>query len=80
MQSNDICDYCKVKDCWSCLVGKDYHSFSGIEVAPVQHAKWIVRDGHPMTWECTKCGRRISIAYTPFNYCPDCGARMDGDK
>ena len=41
-----------------------------IEAEPVRHGKWIIEDGHVC---CSECGE-ISKEY---NYCPNCGARMD---
>ena len=29
-------------------------------------------------WHCSNCGRLASGVETRFNYCPWCGARMDG--
>lgn len=31
-------------------------------------------------WHCSNCGRLASGVETRFNYCPWCGARMDGDS
>lgn len=30
-------------------------------------------------WHCSNCGRLASGVETRFDYCPWCGARMDGD-
>ena len=59
------------------------------DVAPVVHGRWIGIDSSfwkpthssdiPVfrkTYRCSECGRRTAIAE---NYCPNCGARMDGD-
>lgn len=50
------------------------------DVQPVKHGKWIkpTRVPDSMLDECSICGFDCG-AYT-FNYCPNCGARMDGDK
>lgn len=82
MQSNDICDYCKMKDCWKCLRDGCYTYFLGIEVEPVRHEKWTVRaDRH---YHCTGCDEEAHWVWTRdkqilSNYCPHCGATMDGD-
>lgn len=42
----------------------------------VKHGRWIRRHNE------TKCSRCEFIYYSnhdDFNYCPNCGARMDGD-
>ena len=51
------------------------------DVEPVRHGRWI-ND----RWEddvnyhtCNACGVEIRVTYFD-NYCPNCGARMDGDE
>ena len=31
-------------------------------------------------WECSECNNQIAGRYGLHNYCPNCGARMDGGK
>lgn len=50
------------------------------DVAPVVHGTWELRHG---SWYCSNCGRgyKIKFGVAPackHNYCPNCGARMDG--
>ena len=49
------------------------------DVAPVRHGRWIkpTRVPDSMLDECSLCGFDCG-AYT-FNYCPNCGAKMDGE-
>ena len=50
-----------------------------IEAEPVRHGRWImVRDRYnqPLGQKCSKCGRRVKNGGE--NYCPECGAKMDG--
>ena len=55
------------------------------DVAPVRHGRWVdklVRD-----WHCSECGKKVprqvyfdGYCYADkLNYCPNCGARMDGE-
>lgn len=47
------------------------------DVAPVAHGQWVESDiPGSMLSKCTVCGFRCG-AYT-FNFCPHCGAKMDG--
>ena len=53
-----------------------------IDAAPVVHGEWIIDLGentlHGVNDKCTICGFR-NFSFTSFNYCPICGAKMDGD-
>lgn len=60
-----------------------------IDAVPVMHAHFIgweydgYADGFPVfdTWVCSECGEEFRSEGDPpaFNFCPNCGARMDGD-
>ena len=52
------------------------------DVAPVRHGRWIDKGEYAV---CTECGRRSSTQYDGVEpiplmtqFCPNCGARMDG--
>ncbi len=46
------------------------------DVAPVKHGEWVQTD----IFKCSECGYSFEPeGYTAyFNYCPNCGAKMDG--
>lgn len=45
------------------------------DVAPVRHGRWD--KGHEMM-TCTNCCEQFDLYFkNDFNYCPNCGARMD---
>ena len=46
-----------------------------VDAEPVRHEKWR-KHGYADIWRCTKCGKYASY---PENFCPNCGAKMDGD-
>lgn len=48
---------------------------------PVKHGEWILKHiGAGHTWECSVCHESPCIYITKdTKYCPNCGARMDGD-
>ena len=64
------------------------------DVAPVRHGRWIVGDSLPMhdiagnlSWgnwyTCNQCEFKtyaIEHHITQYNYCPNCGAKMGGNK
>lgn len=59
----------------------DIESFPTVDVAPVVHGRWISKNhhGYERVFVCSNCGY---IDGYPFNdrsnYCPNCGAKMDG--
>jgi len=48
------------------------------DVRPVVHGKWI-KVKYPL-YECSVCGAVYQDVGYGFNFCPNCGARMDGDS
>lgn len=47
-----------------------------IDVAPVVHGRWIMHDDEfGLTCECSACHIETM---GDGNYCPNCGAKMDG--
>lgn len=59
--------------------------FPAADVAPVVHGRWIneqmIVGGFAETWacDCSVCGRTQKEPLWKPNYCPNCGARMDGE-
>ena len=49
------------------------------DVAPVRHGEWIERALRPTCSLCGFSGSLIDAPISPFKYCPNCGAKMDGD-
>lgn len=58
------------------------------DVQPVKHGKWILKSQYESIeeypeqyWECSLCGCGSDSFDTVYhtNYCPNCGARMDGE-
>lgn len=57
----------------------------------VKHGHWVLIDNKVFehgfierkgkTWKCTNCGEARKTRTNPdMNYCPNCGAKMDGGK
>ena len=62
--------------------------FPPADVAPVRHARWvkIYENGEPKVEQhqvgvfCSKCMNMPKDRFTESDYCPNCGAKMDGGK
>ena len=52
-------------------------NFPTADVAPVKHGHWI-ECNYGLTFECSEC--KYPTEYNLTDYCPKCGAKMDGDK
>lgn len=50
------------------------------DVATVRHGRWIEQEKYTFgtMYDCSICGNRILDNGHPWNYCPNCGCRMDG--
>ena len=74
---------CKCRACWVDDMRGDVIDAPAADVAPVVHGHFV--HGGPRFaggvdwWHCSNCGKLASVVDTRFDYCPFCGARMDGD-
>ena len=50
------------------------------DVAPVVHGKWIEQEKYTfgVMYDCSICDNLILDNGHSWNYCPNCGAKMDG--
>ena len=55
-----------------------------VDAVPVVHGRWEPFDNH--SWQCSVCKEENAYAYDPNikrftdNYCPNCGAKMNGKE
>lgn len=67
--------------------------FEKSDVEPVKHGEWLNFCGDYSTAECNQCGELYEVSpdekpndvylelfKQEYRFCPNCGARMDGDK
>lgn len=55
--------------------------FPAADVQPVRHGRWVKtigENGVTSACRCNLCGFEDN-RYSLFNYCPNCGAKMDGE-
>ena len=51
-----------------------------IDAAPVVHGRWITfHTGTDYITQCSECNESF-YSVSDLDYCPHCGAQMDGDK
>ena len=49
------------------------------DVAPVRHGRWVTHSDRPDSLICSVCKCGFDMwKHDPHNYCPNCGAKMDG--
>ena len=64
-----------------CVSTHDIDEVPTIEAEPVRHGKWEDSDDLEyfitFPYRCSVCGTAGGLK---FNYCPNCGAKMDGEK
>ena len=73
-----------VEGCFSDMISAyDVAMLPAADVAPVRHGRWEKQSG---LYSCSECGKTCPydvqayvIEYWACNYCPKCGAKMDGE-
>ena len=51
------------------------------DVAPVRHGRWETNSDRPDSLICSICKCGFDMwKHDPHNYCPNCGAKMDGER
>ena len=50
-----------------------------VDAVPVVHGRWIEQEKYTFgtMYDCSICGNRILDNGHSWNYCPNCGAKMD---
>lgn len=78
---------CKCRACWVDDMCGDVIDAPDADVSPVVHGRWIKDNNSLQTdnyyccyfdYNCSECGNVVNNRYELPNYCPNCGARMDG--
>lgn len=65
-------------------IARDISDLPAADVAEVVHGRWIkddfLFDDVNNAEKCSQCGKLIGWFGNLPNYCPNCGARMDGGE
>ena len=56
------------------------YAIPAADVAEVRHGRWIEQEKYTfgVMYDCSICDNRILDTGHSWNYCPNCGAKMDG--
>ena len=70
---------------WSDAYDKAYiiSTLEEVPKADKPQGEWkrrLVDNGFNADWICSECGYRVKTDFVSFNYCPNCGADMRGEK
>ena len=58
----------------------DIENAPTVDAVEVVHGRWIEKPYLLGTTRyCSICGQNYGMPHGVFNYCPNCGAKMDGD-
>ena len=58
---------------------KILNQFPSADVATVRHGRWGTHSDRPDSLICSVCNCGFDMwKHDPHNYCPNCGAKMDG--
>jgi hypothetical protein len=59
------------------------NQFPTVDAVEVVHGRWEKEydsNGVDRGWKCSHCKRSVyQMTFEPYEYCPHCGAKMDGD-
>lgn len=69
----------KCRACWVDDMMGDVDDAPAADVAPVVHGRWVEKEKYTfgIMYDCSLCENRILDNGHPWNYCPNCGAKMD---
>lgn len=75
---NDLRQYCEKRHCGS--VPLEYiKQIPTVKVEAVRHGRWIVHTFGLIHSECSECKFDWNGDLSSWRFCPNCGAKMDGD-
>lgn len=60
-------------------VAEKINNVPAADVAPVVHGQWDIMGGAKTRCICSKCRWDVPEYGKFYSYCPNCGAKMEGD-
>lgn len=64
------------------LYGEYIKSIHAADVEERKHGKWLdvtTLDNEFICWVCSECRHGADFVYEPYNFCPNCGAKMESE-
>ena len=61
---------------FDCIMNENRCINTTADVVPVRHGRWIA--SHDEFCACSICKYPVYVGWNQTNYCPNCGAKMDG--
>ena len=58
---------------------KILNQFPSSDVEPVKHGGWVCGDYYDVGDVCSECDWDSQMICPSYRYCPNCGAKMDGE-
>ena len=66
--------------CGYCTEDVTISSIPAADVVRVRHGRWGTHSDRPDSLICSVCNYGFDMwKHDPHNYCPNCGAKMDGE-
>ena len=64
---------------FDCIMNENRCINTAADVAPVRHGRWIEQEKYTfgVMYDCSICDNLILDNGHSWNYCPNCGAKMD---
>lgn len=60
-----------------CEINEVLNGLPAVDATLVIHARWCEEQERTNHWHCGNCGFVEGIVSRFYNYCPNCGAKMD---
>ena len=60
------------------LLQKILEEYGTADIAPVRHGRWLFTDTN--ICECSVCHTCEPYPFSEFEWCPNCGSKMDGGE
>ena len=64
---------------FDCLMNENRAIDTSADVEPVRNGRWVCGDYYDVGDVCSECDWDSQMICPSYRYCPNCGAKMDGE-